>query len=770
MPRLLSCLLAVLFLVAPLRATWSIIVLNTRTGEIAVASATCVDNSDLLSWTPMVIPGVGVAVCQAASPREIKVLIHDLMIDGISPKRIQARIEKRFTNPPGYQYAMIDMQGRSLLFTGSRNGPWAGGVTGQDGDFIYCIQGNVLAGEDVVNEAEASFLNTQGDLSTRVMAAMEAAAAQGGDGRCSCSIQFPDSCGTPPPSFNSSATIGYVVVSRLGDTLDQCDSSGCVGLSNYLVLNEPFHSQPTTDPVVRLRQQYDTWRIAQIGRPDALQSLQVQDRDRVGQDEQALLNYWVELYDIEGVGIPQGGANFSLRHLNGSAAYSSLENVIDHQDGSYTLQVRTGVGVGLDRFAFVADDGNGAVQLGQTASLLYEAPPLAPLGLAKQLVITTTGSGSTPTVFSEILDAQVLDEGLTLWLLGDRGLGMELLRARRNSLDLPFAHLETISVAEAPTSHLTSFFVRADQQQAIFSIRESDGIQRLYSSDWDSTAQTWLEPNKLGPLQSNQGEREPALSADGLRMIYQSRESGTARVYEARRLHPLAEWFDGVELDLAPGLGAGNPYLLEDQLNFAFIAQNSPTQRFRVATRTTTDSWSEAGTITGLPHFDRSRAQFVGWSATAGRAWLVDRTASEAVLLESALHLNAFSVNPSSLSVQTGGSMQFQLNAGASFGGADYQILAGVPGTAMRWNQTPLPISPEIGLSARVRQAAGNAPLQGFVGTLTLAGTQQVDLTIASGTTFFPPHLIGQKVALTFVATSNGQDFVSNAVWIQLIP
>ena len=71
------------------------------------------------------------------------------------------------------------------------------------------IQGNILAGDAVVANAEAALIATPGDLSLKVMAAMEAARATGGDGRCSCNQPDPTACGAPPPSFTYSAFTAY---------------------------------------------------------------------------------------------------------------------------------------------------------------------------------------------------------------------------------------------------------------------------------------------------------------------------------------------------------------------------------------------------------------------------------------------------------------------------------------------------------------------------------------------------------------------------------
>jgi len=59
---LFATVLSLLALCRPAGATWSIILIDTRTGEIAIASATCVDRIDLETMTPVVVAGIGAGV------------------------------------------------------------------------------------------------------------------------------------------------------------------------------------------------------------------------------------------------------------------------------------------------------------------------------------------------------------------------------------------------------------------------------------------------------------------------------------------------------------------------------------------------------------------------------------------------------------------------------------------------------------------------------------------------------------------------------------
>jgi uncharacterized Ntn-hydrolase superfamily protein len=77
------------------------------------------------------------------------------------------------------QVGVVDGAGRSATFTGAACHDWAGGRTG-DG---YAVQGNILTGPDVVEAMERAWLGSQGRLADRLLAALAAGDAAGGDRR-----------------------------------------------------------------------------------------------------------------------------------------------------------------------------------------------------------------------------------------------------------------------------------------------------------------------------------------------------------------------------------------------------------------------------------------------------------------------------------------------------------------------------------------------------------------------------------------------------------
>src|ERR1700730_2223630 len=92
MRRTVFCLLVALALPSSASATWSVIAVDRSTGRIVIASATCADRDDqfLMGVQAVVVPGKGVAACQAAvdgTHRNQMVVFHELQ-KGTDPKQI----------------------------------------------------------------------------------------------------------------------------------------------------------------------------------------------------------------------------------------------------------------------------------------------------------------------------------------------------------------------------------------------------------------------------------------------------------------------------------------------------------------------------------------------------------------------------------------------------------------------------------------------------------------------------------------------------------
>jgi uncharacterized Ntn-hydrolase superfamily protein len=77
------------------------------------------------------------------------------------------------------QVGIVDMRGGSATFTGKDCFNWAGGITGPG----LAIQGNILAGDQVVPAMQKAFLETKGELPERLYQALLAGDRAGGDSR-----------------------------------------------------------------------------------------------------------------------------------------------------------------------------------------------------------------------------------------------------------------------------------------------------------------------------------------------------------------------------------------------------------------------------------------------------------------------------------------------------------------------------------------------------------------------------------------------------------
>ncbi len=208
-------------------ATWSILITDTRTGEIVIGSATCVELIDLQQSTPVLISGVGAVTAQSAVDTSgmNRQLIRDRLLQGVPLDAILDELSISDSGHDNRQYGMIDTFGDTLTYSGVENAAWAGGLTGRiergvpgpADDIVYAVQGNILSGGNVVEAAVDAIIASDGDLPQMMMEAMQAAKIAGGDGRCSCSNADPTGCGSPPPGPFKSADVGYMLGTRAGD-------------------------------------------------------------------------------------------------------------------------------------------------------------------------------------------------------------------------------------------------------------------------------------------------------------------------------------------------------------------------------------------------------------------------------------------------------------------------------------------------------------------------------------------------------------------------
>jgi hypothetical protein len=350
---------ALVALVAPLHATWSIVVVNRATGEICIASATCIPRIDLSTWTPVLLVGRGGGVTQSVlDDGSNKVRIFEGLLAGDAPTDILARIRAEDPGVATRQFGIVDFTHDPLSFTGRQAGRARKSVAGTVDDLVYAIQGNVLVHTRVIDECEAVLRASTGDTAERVMAAMVRARELGGDGRCSCGIGFLGDCGQPEPGFEKSAHIGFLIVARMGDADGDCVvGESCVTGDYHLRLSvhgaAGLHNAP--DPVDQLVERLAAWRAERRGRPDGLRSTAAAV-DALPADGVTERVVRVRLVDLDGVPLAHGGATLTVAGADGLPTRATPGPVADHGDGTYSFALRAGTEPGLDRFALRAED------------------------------------------------------------------------------------------------------------------------------------------------------------------------------------------------------------------------------------------------------------------------------------------------------------------------------------------------------------------------------------------------------------------------------
>src|SRR5262249_12368997 len=117
------------------------------------------------------------------------------------------------------QFGIVDLQGRTAGHSGLNNGfvsQWMGGqVPGTE--IFYSIQANTMRTNYVVPNAVKAFIANTGAITDRVMAAMEAADASGGDARCTCERPEIPEANKGIPCENRTSLIAYILMAEKTD-------------------------------------------------------------------------------------------------------------------------------------------------------------------------------------------------------------------------------------------------------------------------------------------------------------------------------------------------------------------------------------------------------------------------------------------------------------------------------------------------------------------------------------------------------------------------
>ena len=175
------CTILSLFNILLPNDTFSIVAVDTLTGQIGSAGASCIQGSIIISD---IHPGLGAIHTQSYWNASNQDSASSLMEQGYAPQDIiDWLIENDAQNDPTIrQYGIVDLLegGRSAAFTGENCSDFKGHKIGD----TYAIQGNILLGQSILDDMEEAFLTQYGTFEEKLMASLMAANVVGADTRC----------------------------------------------------------------------------------------------------------------------------------------------------------------------------------------------------------------------------------------------------------------------------------------------------------------------------------------------------------------------------------------------------------------------------------------------------------------------------------------------------------------------------------------------------------------------------------------------------------
>jgi len=161
--------------------TFSIVAVDTITGQVGSAGASCIQGSIIISD---IHPGVGAIHTQSYWNAINQDSASSLMDQGYPPQDIiDWLVANDSQNDPTIrQYGIVDLidGGRSAGYTGENCYDFKGHKLGEN----YAIQGNILLGQSILDDMETAFLTQYGTFEEKLMASLMAANVTGADTRC----------------------------------------------------------------------------------------------------------------------------------------------------------------------------------------------------------------------------------------------------------------------------------------------------------------------------------------------------------------------------------------------------------------------------------------------------------------------------------------------------------------------------------------------------------------------------------------------------------
>jgi uncharacterized Ntn-hydrolase superfamily protein len=175
--------------------TYSIVAYDSASGDLGVAVQSKFPNvGGIVPWAKA---GVGAVATQSLSNTAYGELGLDLIAKGATAEEALRSIMRTDTMLQDRQVGMVDARGNAASFSGRTTFDWSGGrvgapsgkgnIAGGKGEVIvgrtYSTQANIMVSDQTVKNLAETFEKSTGSLADRLMAALKAGQAGGGDKR-----------------------------------------------------------------------------------------------------------------------------------------------------------------------------------------------------------------------------------------------------------------------------------------------------------------------------------------------------------------------------------------------------------------------------------------------------------------------------------------------------------------------------------------------------------------------------------------------------------
>jgi len=170
--------------------TYSIVAYDSVTGDLGIAVQSKFPNvGGLVPWARA---GIGAVATQSLSNTDYGEKGLELISEGATAPEAMRIVMRRDLRPAQRQVGMVDAHGNAASWTGDSTFDWAGGRTGGGavggkGQLIvgrgYAAQANIMVSDATVRNMAETFERARGSLADRLLAALVAGQAGGGDKR-----------------------------------------------------------------------------------------------------------------------------------------------------------------------------------------------------------------------------------------------------------------------------------------------------------------------------------------------------------------------------------------------------------------------------------------------------------------------------------------------------------------------------------------------------------------------------------------------------------